>query len=81
MHAFFAWLEDHKDAFPPKSAMGHAISYPRAVATRSPDSSTTFAFAGQPRLGARVAHHGSRKEEFLFVDNRACGDNLAGRTL
>lgn len=29
MNAFLAWLEQHKDAFPPKSAIGQAISYAR----------------------------------------------------
>jgi len=29
MQAFLAWLEDHKDTVPPKSALGQAISYAR----------------------------------------------------
>src|SRR5262249_27371294 len=29
MNAFLVWLEEYKDAFPPKSAIGQAISYAR----------------------------------------------------
>ncbi len=79
MNAFLAWLEEHKDSFPPKSALGQAISYARNR------GDTLLRFLDDVRIpldnnaserALRIVALG--RKNFLFVGNPDCGDNLAG---
>ena len=79
MDAFLAWLEAHKDAFPPKSALGQAISYARNR------GDTLMRFLDDVRIpldnnaserALRIVALG--RKNFLFVGNPDCGGNLAG---
>jgi transposase len=79
MTAFLAWLEDHKDAFPPKSAMGQAISYARNrgdTLTRFLDDVRIPLDNNSSERALRIVALGRRN--FLFVGNPECGNNLAG---
>jgi transposase len=79
MDAFLAWLEEHKDAFPPKSALGQAISYAR----NRGDTLTRFLDDVRIPLDNNASERALRivalgRKNFLFVGNPDCGDNLAG---
>jgi transposase len=79
MTAFLAWLEAHKDAFPPKSALGQAISYAR----NRGDTLTRFLDDVRIPLDNNASERALRivalgRKNFLFVGNPDCGDNLAG---
>jgi transposase len=79
MDAFLAWLEDHKDTFPPKSAMGQAISYARNrgdTLTRFLDDVRIPLDNNSSERALRIVALG--RKNFLFVGNPECGDNLAG---
>jgi transposase len=79
MDAFLAWLEEHKDAFPPKGAMGQAISYARNrgdTLTRFLDDVRIPLDNNASERALRIVALGRRN--FLFVGNPGCGDNLAG---
>jgi transposase len=79
MNAFLAWLEDHKDAFPPKSAMGQAISYARNrgdTLTRFLDDVRIPLDNNSSERALRIVALG--RKNFLFVGNPGTGDNLAG---
>jgi transposase len=77
--AFLAWLEEYKDHFPPKSAMGQAISYAR----NRGDTLTRFLDDVRIPLDNNAAESALRivalgRKNFLFVGNPECGENLAG---
>ena len=79
MDAFLAWLEAHKDAFPPKSALGQAISYAR----NRGDTLTRFLDDVRIPLDNNASERALRivalgRKNFLFVGNPDCGGNLAG---
>jgi transposase len=79
MAAFIAWLEEHKDTFPPKSAFGQAISYAR----NRGDTLTRFLDDVRIPLDNNASERALRivalgRKNFLFVGNPDCGDNLAG---
>ena len=79
LDAFLAWLELHKDHFPPKSAMGQAISYAR----NRGDTLTRFLDDVRIPLDNNAAESALRivalgRKNFLFVGNPDCGENLAG---
>lgn len=79
MAAFLAWLEEHKDTFPPKSALGQAISYAR----NRGDTLTRFLDDVRIPLDNNASERALRivalgRKNFLFVGNPDCGDNLAG---
>ena len=79
MAAFLAWLEAHKDAFPPKSALGQAISYAR----NRGDTLTRFLDDVRIPLDNNASERALRiialgRKNFLFVGNPDCGGNLAG---
>jgi len=79
MNAFLAWLEDYKDTFPPKSAMGQAISYARnrgETLTRFLDDVRIPLDNNSSERALRIVALG--RKNFLFVGNPECGDNLAG---
>jgi transposase len=79
MNAFRAWLKDHKDTFPPKSAMGQAISYARNrgdTLTRFLDDVRIPLDNNSSERALRIVALG--RKNFLFVGNPECGDNLAG---
>jgi transposase len=79
MNAFLAWLEDRKGAFPPKSAMGQAISYTRNrgdTLTRFLDDVRIPLDNNSSERALRIVALG--RKNFLFVGNPECGDNLAG---
>jgi transposase len=79
MDAFLAWLGEQKDAHPPKSAIGEAISYARNR------GETLTRFLGDARIpvdnnaserALRVVALG--RKNFLFVGDPEKGENLAG---
>jgi transposase len=79
MHAFLAWLEEHKNSFPPKSALGQAISYAR----NRGDTLLRFLDDVRIPLDNNASERALRiialgRKNFLFVGNPDCGDNLAG---
>lgn len=79
MDAFLAWLEENKDHFPPKSAMGQAISYAR----NRGDTLTRFLDDVRIPLDNNAAESALRvvalgRKNFMFVGNPDCGENLAG---
>ncbi len=79
MAAFLAWLEEYKDHFPPKGAMGQAISYAR----NRGDTLTRFLDDVRIPLDNNAAESALRivalgRKNFLFVGNPECGENLAG---
>ena len=79
MDAFLAWLEENKDHFPPKSAMGGAISYAR----NRGDTLTRFLDDVRIPLDNNAAESALRvvalgRKNFMFVGNPDCGENLAG---
>jgi len=79
MDAFLAWLEEYKDAFPPKSALGQAISYAR----NRGDTLTRFLDDVRIPLDNNASERALRivalgRKNFLFVGNPDCGGNLAG---
>jgi len=79
MAAFLAWLEAHKDTFPPKSALGQAISYAR----NRGDTLTRFLDDVRIPLDNNASERALRivalgRKNFLFVGNPDCGGNLAG---
>lgn len=79
MDAFLAWLEQNKDHFPPKSAMGQAISYAR----NRGDTLTRFLDDVRIPLDNNAAESALRvvalgRKNFMFVGNPDCGENLAG---
>lgn len=79
MDAFLAWLEEHKDAFPPKSALGQAISYARNrgnTLTRFLDDVRIPLDNNASERALRIVALG--RKNFLFVGNPDCGGNLAG---
>lgn len=79
MNAFLAWLEEYKDTFPPKSAMGQAISYARnrgETLTRFLDDTRIPLDNNASERALRIVALG--RKNFLFVGNPDCGDNLAG---
>jgi transposase len=79
MNAFLAWLEEYKDHFPPKGAMGQAISYAR----NRGDTLTRFLDDVRIPLDNNAAESALRvvalgRKNFMFVGNPDCGENLAG---
>ena len=79
MKAFLAWLEDHKDAFPPKSALGQAISYARNrgdTLTRFLDDVRIPLDNNSSERALRIVALG--RKNFLFVGHPGAGDNLTG---
>lgn len=79
MTAFLAWLEQHKDDFPPQSALGRAISYAR----NRGDTLTRFLDDVRIPLDNNASERALRivalgRKNFLFVGNPDCGGNLAG---
>lgn len=79
MNAFLAWLEDHKDAFPPKSALGQAISYARNrgdTLTRFLDDVRIPLDNNSSERALRIVALG--RKNFLFVGHPGAGDNLTG---
>lgn len=79
MDALLAWLEEHKDAFPPKSAIGQAISYARNrgdTLTRFLDDVRIPLDNNSSERALRIVALG--RKNFLFVGNPSCGENLAG---
>jgi transposase len=79
MAAFLAWLAAHKDDFPPKSALGQAISYAR----NRGDTLTRFLDDVRIPLDNNASERALRivalgRKNFLFVGNPDCGGNLAG---
>jgi transposase len=79
MKAFLAWLEDYKDTFPPKGAMGQAISYAR----NRGDTLTRFLDDVRIPLDNNASERALRivalgRKNFLFVGNPGAGANLAG---
>lgn len=79
MNAFLAWLEEYKDAFPPKSALGQAISYARNrgdTLTRFLDDVRLPLDNNRSERALRIVALG--RKNFMFVGNPDCGGNLAG---
>ena len=79
LDAFLAWLELHKDQFPPKSALGQAISYARNrgdTLTRFLDDVRIPLDNNRSESALRIVALG--RKNFMFVGNPGCGDNLAG---
>lgn len=79
MNAFLAWLEEYKDAFPPKSALGQAISYARNrgdTLTRFLDDVRIPLDNNRSERALRIVALG--RKNFMFVGNPDCGGNLAG---
>ena len=79
MDAFLAWLEEVKDTFPPKSAIGQAISYAR----NRGDTLTRFLDDVRIPLDNNAAESALRivalgRKNFLFVGGPESGENLAG---
>jgi len=79
MAAFLAWLDAHKDAFPPKSALGQAISYAR----NRGDTLTRFLDDVRIPLDNNASERALRivalgRKNFLFVGSPEHGENLAG---
>lgn len=79
MNAFTTWLEQNKDRFPPKSAMGQAISY----ALNRGDTLTRFLDDVRIPLDNNASERALRivalgRKNFLFVGDPGCGENLAG---
>ncbi len=79
MDAFRAWLEAYKDTFPPKSALGQAISYAR----NRGDTLTRFLDDVRIPLDNNASERALRivalgRKNFLFVGNPDRGENLAG---
>lgn len=79
MTAFLAWLDENKDRFPPKSALGQAISY----AINRGDTLTKFLDDVRIPLDNNASERALRivalgRKNFLFVGNPECGGNLAG---
>lgn len=79
MTAFRAWLEAYKDTFPPKSALGQAISYAR----NRGDTLTRFLDDVRIPLDNNASERALRivalgRKNFLFVGNPDCGEHLAG---
>ena len=79
MSAFLAWLEEYKDAFPPKSAMGQAVRYTR----NRGDTLTRFLDDIRIPLDNNASERALRivalgRKNFLFVGHPGAGDNLAG---
>jgi transposase len=79
MNAFLAWLEEYKDVFPPKSALGQAISYAR----NRGDTLTRFLDDVRIPLDNNASERALRivalgRKNFLFVGSPDCGGNLAG---
>jgi transposase len=77
--AFLAWLDEHKDAFPPKSALGQAISYAR----NRGDTLTRFLDDVRIPLDNNASERALRivalgRKNFLFVGNPDRGESLAG---
>ena len=78
MDAFIAWLEEVKDQFPPKSAIGQAISYAR----NRGDTLTRFLDDVRIPLDNNAAESALRvvalgRKNFLFVGGPESGENLA----
>ena len=79
MDAFLAWLEEYKEAFPPKGAMGQAISYARNrgdTLTRFLDDARIPVDNNASERALRIVALG--RKNFLFVGNPETGGNLAG---
>lgn len=79
MAAFLAWLEAHKDGFPPQSALGQAIRYAQnrgATLTRFLDDVRIPLDNNASERALRIVALG--RKNFLFVGNPDCGSNLAG---
>jgi transposase len=79
MTAFLEWLDAHKDAFPPKSALGQAISYAR----NRGDTLTRFLDDVRIPLDNNASERALRivalgRKNFLFVGSPEHGENLAG---
>jgi len=79
MTAFLAWLEEHKDSFPPKSVLGQAISYAR----NRGDTLLRFLDDVRIPLDNNASERALRiialgRKNFLFVGNPETGTNLAG---
>jgi len=79
MTAFLAWLEEYKDAFPPQSTMGQAVSYARNrgdTLTRFLDDVRIPLDNNRSESALRIVALG--RKNFLFVGNPHTGENLAG---
>lgn len=79
MDAFLAWLDENKQQYPPKSALGQAISYAR----NRGDTLTRFLDDVRIPLDNNASERALRivalgRKNFLFVGNPNCGENLAG---
>lgn len=79
MDALFAWLDEQKEAHPPKSAIGEAISYARnrgETLTRFLKDARIPVDNNASERALRVVALG--RKNFLFVGNPEMGENLAG---
>ena len=79
MDAFVAWLDEHQVSFPPKSAIGQAISYARNrgdTLTRFLDDVHIPLDNNKSERALRIVALG--RKNFMFVGNPDCGENLAG---
>ena len=79
MAALLTWLDAHKDMFPPKSALGQAISYAR----NRGDTLTRFLDDVRIPLDNNASERALRivalgRKNFLFVGSPEHGENLAG---
>jgi transposase len=79
MDAFLTWLDDNKERYPPKSALGQAIS----CARNRGDTLTRFLDDVRIPLDNNASERALRivalgRKNFLFVGNPDCGENLAG---
>jgi transposase len=79
MNAFLGWLEAEQANYPPKSALGQAISYARnrgETLTRFLDDARIPVDNNASERALRIVALG--RKNFLFVGNPETGDNLAG---
>jgi len=79
MNTFLAWLEAEQANYPPKSALGQAISYTR----NRGDTLTRFLNDARIPVDNNASERALRivalgRKNFLFVGNPGTGDNLAG---
>ena len=79
MNAFLGWLEAEQANYPPKSALGQAISYARnrgETLTRFLDDARIPVDNNASERALRIVALG--RKNFLFVGNPETGNNLAG---
>ena len=79
MNTFLAWLEAEQANYPPKSALGQAISYTRnrgETLTRFLDDVRIPVDNNASERALRIVALG--RKNFLFVGHPGTGDNLAG---